>query len=353
MKKIISFFVSLILLVVFIAAGSYFYISSQLKPVSSDENAEAVRIEVSNGDSVRKIGNLLKENNVIKNEKLFYIFASRSNLMKYFSKVQAEYEPQRFVLKSGIYYIKPNMHVQEIYNLLSSGRQEYISVSIPEGYTMRQIGKLLEEKHICSNEDFLEICSDTNFLVSKGITLDSAEGFLFPDTYFFIPKSSARSVAEQLIDTFFLRISTLIDLENTTNKELNDLVILASIVEKEYRVPEEAPIIASVFKNRLRRNIGLYSCATVVYVLTDIQGKPHPSRLLIEDTRTESPYNTYLYAGLTPGAISNPGLTALNAVVNAPKTNYYFFQVKDAKKGTHVFTSTFDEHIENHNLTTK
>lgn len=353
MKKIVSFFVSLILLAAIFIAGSYFYICDQLKPVSNDENCQPVRIEVSNGDSVKKISLILKEKGIIKNDKLFYIFASRSNLMKYFSKVQAEYELYGFVLKSGIYNLKPSMHVQEIYNQLSSGRQEYISVSIPEGFTMRQIGELLEEKGVCSKDDFLEICRDTNFLVSQKISMESAEGFLFPDTYYFVPDSGARVAAEIMIDNFFGKIQTLIDLNSITQNELNDIVVLSSIVEREYRVKEEAPLIASVFKNRLRRDIGLYSCATVVYILTEIEGRPHPSRILIEDTKIDNPYNTYKWAGLPPGAISNPGLTALDAVINAPKTSYYFFQVKDAAKGTHVFTSTFDEHVENHNLSAK
>ena len=92
-------------------------------------------------------------------------------------------------------------------------------------------------------------------------------------------------------------------------------------MKKEYKVPSEAPLIASVFKNRLRRNIGLYSCATLVYIITEINGEPHPDRILIEDTKIDNPYNTYKWAGLTPGAISNPGLIALKAAANPPKTN--------------------------------
>ncbi len=353
MKKIISFLVSLLLLVALLAAGAYFYVFSQLKSVTSDKECEAVRIEVSNGDSVKKIGNLLEENGLIKNARLFYIFGSRSQFLKYFTSIKPEYELYGFVLKSGIYYVKPNMHVQEIYNLLSSGRQEYISVSIPEGYTISQIAALLEENKICSKNEFIEICHNAAFLHEMGITLDSAEGFLFPDTYFLVPGAGASETAALFINTFYGKIRTLIDVDSITNDELNDIVILSSIVEREYRLKEEAPLIASVFKNRLRHNIGLYSCATVVYVLTEIEGKPHPSRILIEDTKIDNPYNTYKWAGLPPGAISNPGLTALDAVINAPKTNYYFFQVKDAAKGSHVFTSTFDEHVENHNLSAK
>ena len=137
------------------------------------------------------------------------------------------------------------------------------------------------------------------------------------------------------------------------DEDLFYTVRLASVVEKEYAVVDEAPIIASVFKNRLRRNIGLYSCATIVYILTEIEGRPHPDRILIEDTKIDNPYNTYKWAGLPPGAISNPGLIALDAATNTPKTNYYYFQVVDAEQGRHVFTSSFEDHVENHLTVTK
>jgi UPF0755 protein len=87
--------------------------------------------------------------------------------------------------------------------------------------------------------------------------------------------------------------------------------------------------------------------------LTEIEGRPHPDRILLEDTKIDSPYNTYKWAGLTPGPISNPGMVALKAAANPPKTNYYFFQVADANEGRHVFTTTFDEHKASHNLSTK
>ena len=121
---------------------------------------------------------------------------------------------------------------------------------------------------------------------------------------------------------------------------------MASIVEKEYKVASEAPLIASVFKNRLRYNIGLYSCATIIYIITEEQGLPHPGKVTYKDLKIESPYNTYLHAGLTPTPISNPGLVALDAAINTPKTSYYYFRVDDEAKGTHVFTTDFDEHRE-------
>ena len=93
-------------------------------------------------------------------------------------------------------------------------------------------------------------------------------------------------------------------------------------LEKEYKVASEAPLIASVFKNRLRYNIGLYSCATIIYIITEELGLPHPGQVKYTDLKIDSPYNTYLYAGLTPTPISNPGLVALDAAINTPKTNY-------------------------------
>ncbi|MCQ2573308.1 MAG: endolytic transglycosylase MltG [Treponema sp.] len=362
MKRISIFLCSLLFLVILIVGGSLAFVYSQSRPVisktssssSSSNQIEKTRIEIHSGDSVKKTALLLKEKNLIKNDMVFYAFARKPELMKFFFKnTETENSISNFVLKSGMYYVSPDMDIPEILSLLSSGQQEYVSVSIPEGWTISKIGNLLEEKEICPKEDFIKICHDTNFLIKNHISLDSAEGFLFPDTYFFIPNSDAEKIASEMITTFYKKISTLLDVNSITQKELEDIVILSSIVEREYRVAEEAPLIASVFKNRLRHNIGLYSCATVVYVLTEIEGRPHPSRILIEDTKIDSPYNTYKWAGLPPGAISNPGLTSLNAVINAPKTNYYFFQVKDVAKGTHVFTSTFDEHVENHNLTTK
>ena len=352
MKKAFLF-LSAIFSFIVIVTVVYISVFFQTRPVSVDhDNSETIRIEVHSGDTVRNTARVLKEKKLIKNDTLFYFFARRPSLLKLFFSSKNEINDS-FILKSGMYYITQDMTIPEILSLLSSGRQEYVTVSIPEGFTVSKIGALLEEKEICSREDFINVCKNPDFLSRYNITLDSCEGFLFPDTYFFIPGTDAEKIASELIGTFYKKVSTLIDVNNIAQKELEEIVILSSIVEREYRVSEEAPLIASVFKNRLRHDIGLYSCATVVYVLTEIEGRPHPSRILLDDTKIDSPYNTYKWAGLPPGAISNPGLTALNAVINAPKTSYYFFQVKDASKGTHVFTQTFDEHVENHNLTTK
>lgn len=340
----------LILLVLLIAAGGFLYLKNLSAPVKDGDFGQEVRIEIPFGVSVYTVGNELQEKGLIKSGKLFYYTARYPQLKKIlFSKETSE----QFALKSGIYYVRDNMNIVQIQNLLSSGQQEYIKVSIPEGYTISKIGAQLEENGICKADDFIKACKTSDICVKKNIPAETCEGYLFPDTYFLTAGMSGYSVAELMIDNFYSKIQTVPNLAEKNAEDLFYIVRLASIVEREYRIEDEAPLIASVFKNRLRRNIGLYSCATVEYILTEIEGRPHPDRILISDTQIDNPYNTYKWAGLPPGPISNPGLVALDASTNTPKTSYYYFQVADVNAGRHVFTSSFDEHIDNHSLYTK
>lgn len=344
MKKRLTLIIILSLLLLIIAGGifGFYYLSS---PVSKIETSESVRIEVPQGKSIHSIAEELQEKNIIRNSKLFYISVRVPKILKI--RFKSDFA-ESFVLKSGIYYLKPSMNYAQILEELSSGKQEYTVVSFKEGLTISETARLLGSNGICSEKDFIDLCYDSSYVKTLGIASTSLEGYLFPDTYYFTPNISAKEVIEIMIKNFFNKIQKVPNLYDKSPEELNEIVKLASVVEKEYKVKDEAPIIASVFKNRLRYNIGLYSCATVVYIITEVQGKPHPSRVLIEDTKIDSPYNTYLYAGLPPTAISNPGLIALDASTNTPKTSYYYFQVKDETKGTHIFTKTFEEHIENH-----
>lgn len=343
MKKILLFIPLLFLLTSIIG---YIYLCNQVLPFSNEENTETVKVEIQYGESTLSIINKLKENNLIKNKKICYILARKPSLMKFLLPLK-DFNTN-FSLKSGTYYISKNMNIAEIFTELSSGKQEYQKVIIPEGLTISAIAKILEKNRICSVNDFIKSCSSEKILQKYNIPATTCEGYLFPDTYYLNVNMESDFIVEHFIENFLKNLKSIPNSSEKTPEELFKIVTLASIVEKEYRVESEAPLIASVFKNRLRHNIGLYSCATIVYIITEIQGKPHPNRILTKDTKIDSPYNTYKWAGLTPGPISNPGLTALDAVINTPKTPYFFFQVKDEKKGTHVFTETFEEHKTNH-----
>lgn len=348
MKKQSKILISIIALLIIFAAVLYFFVKIQISPVAEGEAKNEVRIEIPFGMSVSSVGKLLKENNLIRNDKLFYLVARYPQLKIILFPKE---EQNSFSLKSGIYYIKDNLNIVQIQAILSSGQQEYIKVSIPEGLTISKIAAILEENRICDSKDFIVKAKDEYVAAKYDIPGETVEGYLFPDTYFLTVGMSAESVIQIMIENFYEKIKTIPNLEGKSKGDLFEVVKLASIVEREYRVESEAPLIASVFKNRLRRNIGLYSCATVEYIITEIEGRPHPDRILISDTKIDNPYNTYVWAGLPPGPISNPGLVSLGAAINTPKTDYYFFQIVDPSVGKHVFSTNFEEHIENHYYT--
>jgi UPF0755 protein len=156
---------------------------------------------------------------------------------------------------------------------------------------------------------------------------------------------TADSVVLIMVDNFFSKISEVENLSDTNINDLFEILTLASIVEREYRVDEEAPLIASVFKNRLSRIIGLYSCATVEYIITEIQRIPHPDVILISDTKIDNPYNTYKYEGLPPTPICSPGKAAIMATAHPDKTPYLYFVASGS--GGHNFAKTLNEHNAN------
>jgi UPF0755 protein len=172
------------------------------------------------------------------------------------------------------------------------------------------------------------------------------EGYLYPDTYLFQANYPAELVVRKMADTFFIRLNELgIDGHSLEPWELYEKVTLASIIEREYRVAEEAAVIAGVFRNRLESGMRLESCATVEYIITEIEEKPHPWRLFNRDIQIQNPYNTYIRSGLPPGPIAAPGAVALNAAFSPENNDFLFFRVVDPVSGTHYFSKNFDEHI--------
>ncbi len=248
------------------------------------------------------------------------------------------------VLKAGSYRLSPSMSAWEAVEKIASGRQEAVRVTIPEGLTISKIAEHLERAGVLSAADFDKAAHDPSALAARGIRATSCEGFLFPDTYFFPIGIAAPDAVAMMVDNFFAKIERIANGPASTS-ELFERVVLASIVEREYRVDAEAPLIASVFENRTAIGMGLQSCATIEYIITEIQKKPHPSRLRTEDLEIESDYNTYKWAGLPPGPISNPGLVALDAAINPAKTKYLYFRLTDPDAGTHSFTRSLDEHV--------
>lgn len=249
--------------------------------------------------------------------------------------------------QSGAYTLTPGMSALEVHDYLTSGNQMLISVTIPEGWTLRRIARLLEEKGITGAQQFEAAAHDRDLLDRLGIRAQSAEGFLYPDTYRFSEGLPASAVVEHLVARFHEVLASIEpDYREMSWDDLYDTVILASIVEREYRSEAEAPKIASVFYNRLDEGMRLESCATVVYVMTEELGLSHPNRLYYRDLERRSPYNTYRNADLPPGPIANPGGVALDAAFHPSTTDYRFFVLRGPGADEHHFSHSLSEHAE-------
>ncbi len=246
-------------------------------------------------------------------------------------------------LKAGTYRLERHMTTLDILDLLRSGREMLVKVTVPEGATRSAIARLLEEAGVVDAASFLAAKPSPNAFVDA--KADSVEGYLYPDSYYFAKGSDAVKVLDTFLSTFESKLrSELPETASLSPAELRERVILASVVEREYRAADEAARIAGVFYNRLKRGMRLQSCATVVYLMTERRKLPHPERLFYADLEIDDPYNTYLYAGLPPGPICNPGLVALSAAVRPEPSAYLYFRLVDPAEGRHHFSETFDEH---------
>lgn len=319
------------MLSVIISSSVFYFIYDNMKPLSA--NGKPITFVVKRGDSLSLISNELEDYGIVKNSKVF----------KYYG-VYKKYDQK---IKEGKYEISSSMDISEIYNILIEGKQNLISVTIPEGYTSSKIAELLERKAIVSKDEFLDSIKDKRLLDLYSIPFDSADGFLFPDTYSFEENYPAVLVVESFIKNFYKNMGKIYpSYKKLTKKQLADKVVLASIVEREYKSRSEIKTIASVFYNRLSKKMKLESCATIMYILTEERKEDHRDRLLFADLKIESEFNTYLNKGLPPKAISNPGFYALDAVFYPAETNYIFFVVKDRSQGLHTFSSNYNEHEE-------
>jgi UPF0755 protein len=247
--------------------------------------------------------------------------------------------------KAGYYRIPAGAGTLAIHDLLVQGSQKLGKVTIPEGWTERKIARHLEALGLCPASDFLAAVQSPALLAQFGIAGKTMEGYLFPDTYFVPVPFSGAAMAELMAKAFFDTVGRIEPNWKEMDREsLRDTVIMASIVEREYRADDEAPLIASVFYNRLKRNIGLESCATLEYIITEIQQKTHPEFITLDDERIDSPYNTYKWAGLPPGPISNPGEIALEAAFHPARSGYLYFVLRDQQAGRHFFSRDLSEH---------
>ncbi len=241
-------------------------------------------------------------------------------------------------VQAGTYQVNDGMRPGEILRKMVDGEIYALRFAVPEGYSIYQLAELFEGRHIFKKADFLAACSDRALLTELGIPGISVEGYLFPSTYSIPPGAKPTDCIRMMVRQFEKTSGDQISpLFRQRDRRRHELVILASMIEKEAVDPEECPTIASVFTNRLKLGMRLQSDPTAVYGLRAFGGKVTGKEL-----HRPSPYNTYIIAGLPSGPIGNPGIKALQAAISPARSSYLYFVAK--KDGTHFFSTTLDQH---------
>ncbi len=318
-KRIAVVFICLsFLMMVFLLIGFGLFV---LTPAEKG-GAEQV-IVVKEGLSLKEVARELEGRKIITKKALFMLWA---RLMGYSRKI-----------KAGEYRLSPDMAPLRILEKLTRGAIITHPVTIPEGFTREQIAGLLEREGLVKKKEFLSLTEDPAVLKQYGIPGQTLEGYLYPDTYQFARGISPLTAIDTMVRRFWQMFGPLNQRVREVGMEVNEVVTLASIVEKETGRPEERPAIASVFLNRLKRGMRLESDPTVIYGLADFDGN-----LTRKNLSKPTPYNTYVIRGLPPGPIANPGLEAIRAVLYPASTKYLYFVSKN--DGSHHFSKTLSEH---------
>ncbi len=242
-------------------------------------------------------------------------------------------------LRAGEYLISPAQDPGEILARIAAGEVETYEVVLPEGLTARQIGERLEAAQLVVAEDFDKVVRDPAVVAKLGVEGPTLEGYLFPETYRLPRGLSAEEVAHILVSQFRETWLEIAPAAREQELSMLEVVTLASIVEKETGAANERPLIAAVFRNRLRKGMRLETDPTVIYGIPDFDGNLRRRDLENRD----NPYNTYKIRGLPPGPIASPGANALRAVVEPADADYLYFVSRN--DGTHKFSRTYREHV--------
>ena len=293
------------------------------------EESKRVHVKITDGMSTGEIADQLEDKGVISSSLKFRIL----------SRLRG-YDGQ---MKPGTYIFTTEMSYEEVFIKILSGEKYVVTLTIPEGFDVKQIAKRLYESDLADNEDFLKAAKDFTpypYMKKHKDVFFAAEGFLFPDTYEIESDASVEDILKILADEFDRKLTPeMREKAEQMNLSIYDLTTLASLVEREVRYPEDRAIVAQVFLKRLQMKMPLQTDATLQYLMDTPK-----EDVSIEDTKINSPYNTYQHEGLPPGPIASPGLESINAVLNPADTDYLYF-VAD-RSGRNHYANTYEEHLE-------
>jgi len=317
----IVFFICILLITVIIR------IVSLIGPVDPNSD-QYMMIRIPSGSTSQQIAEILYNNNLISSPLIFNIVASISD--------------KDHKLQAGYYQLSPADSMWTILKNITKGNIATFRITIPEGFTAEQLVDRLADLTEYDKNQFLQVAKNAAFLedmlnINKEDTIYKLEGFLYPSTYEiphdFTPENIMKVFVREFERNWWHKLNNL-NLKYTPY----EIITIASMIEKEAKLPEEKPLISGVIYNRLEQNMLLQIDATIQYIMEE-----RKEVILYSDLRINSLYNTYLNRGLPPGPICNPGDNALQASINPLETDYlFYFAVND---GSHIFTETYQEHI--------
>ncbi|MDO7870802.1 MAG: endolytic transglycosylase MltG [Enterococcus casseliflavus] len=344
--KIVNKIVLIVVLVFLVIGGilgfsAYRYVTSSLQPLDPDDT-EKVTIVIPSGSSNKAIGEILEDENIIKSGMIFNYYTKFNNLTGF---------------QAGTYHFSPNMTLEAISEQLQNGEGSVTSdakVTIPEGFDVDQIGDALAEATNISKDDFLALMESDEFFEKMKETypelLASAgdaqgvryrlEGYLFPATYDYYTGNTLEEVVTQMVDKSNSVLSKYFDQIAQKEMTVQEVLTLASLVEKEGSKLEDRKNIAQVFFNRLAIDMPLQSDISILYALGE-----HKELVTYEDTQVDSPFNLYVHTGYGPGPFNNPSEEAIQAVLDPTPNNYYYF-VADIHTQEVYFAETYEQHMQ-------
>lgn len=299
-------------------------------PAKTETVAEKrIHIKINAGMSTGEIADQLESKGVITSSLKFRIL----------SRIRG-YDGQ---MKPGTYVFSAGLTDEEVFEKILNGEKFIVNFTIPEGFGVKNIAERLYEIDLADKEDFLEAAKDFEpfpYMKKHDDVIFAAEGFLFPDTYSVESDSSVEDILNMMAKEFDKKLTPAMrEKAKEMNLSIYDLVTLASLVEREVRYPVDRPIVAQVFLKRLKINMPLQTDASLQYLMDAPK-----EDVSIEDTKIDSPYNTYQNAGLPPGPVASPGIESIKAVLNPADTDFLFF-VAD-RDGHNHYSSTYEEHME-------
>ncbi len=318
-KSLILLLVALLLM---LALPAYLY-EAIFTPVADKPQKKI--IEIKPGMGTNQIASMLENSGIIKSAKGFAVIARARGISK--------------ELKAGEYELDLSRTPAEILKDILKGKVKLRQVTVAEGLTIKETAANIMKAGFGDSESIISAAKDPAILDRFGITAKSAEGYLFPETYHFEKDVTAGEIVAKMILTFNEKVAKIkAKYQPASPLTFSEIVTLASIIEKETGDKSEYRLVSAVYNNRIKKGMRLQADPTVIYALPNFDGN-----IRRKDLRYDSPYNTYMYAGLPPGPIANPGLEAIEAAYIPAKVDYLYFVATEAG-GKHYFSKTYKEH---------